>query len=751
MKHYRSLLVLIVTLMLSSTQVSAKLSQPDYVLYGTATWFGGPLPTESEVSIYLNNQLLTAASYKMGTNDNLNGLYALRIPMDSNDPRTFGSARPGDPASVFINGSLVADVLVGDYGVAERLDIDPINLSANTSVITLMAGEVVEGNVGQTTLTMQVQLSNQAEAEVSVDWQNVDGTAIGGDSCTFDVDYLNTNGTAVIGIGESQTDINIQVCGDTLIEASETFDIVLSQAENGVIQFDRAQGTILDDDGLPQLHGYDAVIYEPSSGDLVHEFELRLSRAYEQAVSVNYNTVGNSATANVDFVAASGTLVIPAGVVTASIPVTFLADAEDEGIEIMTVQLSAVNNATLVSNELTAFILDANQEQQTEESNVVTNEDVPDLISPSDVQFSADGQYLYVSTLHEGGSVLRFAFNNGQLNHLETINNMTVGFESGLFGLIRDLSLSPNGQYLFAAASGDQAIMSFTRNAIDGTLVLNQTVENNLTQDFGIEGVYGLAMSPDGQFIYAVGSESDALTVFAVNDTDGSLSFVEKEVLGIDDPSDAGGPVVFMDRPIDVQVSADGMQVYVAADFSSSLAVFNRDPLTGELSFQEAFKKGVNGVTGLGGAAAVWSSNDSRHLYVMGRGDDSVAVFDRSPTGTISFNRTLTQQQADFIGLNAPLAVIGSHDDSRLYGLGFDDSSLVSFERVVDNNDPNYGQLTFADIEQDNVNDVNSLAGPIALDLNPDGKWIVVAAGIDNALSLFKTHLNDLIFASGFD
>jgi len=751
MKHNRSLLILIVTLLVAATQVSAKLSQPDYVLYGTATWFGGPLANESEITIYLNNQLITVASYKMGTNEDLNGLYALRVPMDSNDPRTFGSARPGDPASIFINGNLVADVLVGDYGVAERLDIDPMNLSGDSSIISILPGEVSEGQSGETTLTMEIQLSNAADAEVSVDWQNVDGSAIGGDNCTFDVDYLNANGNAVIPIGSTSTSIGIQVCGDTLIESSETFEIVLSNAQNGVIQFDRATATILDDDGLPQLRGHDAVIYEPSSGTITQEYTLRLSRLYDQAVSVNYTTTAVTATAGLDFEATSGTLTIPANTLTGTINVNYLADAEDEPIEIMKVTLSSPVNATLVQSELTAFILDANQEEQTESGGTVNNDDEADLISPSDVLFSPDGTQLYVSSLHSGGSVMRFNFDRGNMTRIETIDNQSAGFEAGLFGLIRDLTLSPNGQFLFAAASGDQAIMSFTRNSTDGTLSLNQTVENNTTADFGIDGVYGLELSPDGQHIYAVGSESDAVSVFTVNGVDGTLAFVEKEQNGLADPDDGGTPVGFMDRPIDVQVTPDGSQVFVAADFSSALVVFNRDASTGELSYQESFKSGVNGVSGLGGASAIWIAHDGAHVYVLGRGDDTLAIFDRTAAGAVTFNAAMSQAQADFIGLNSPTALIGSDDSSRLYGLGFDDSSMVTFIRDTDSQQSSHGELTFADIEQDDVNDVESLAGPIALDVSPDGKWVVVAAAIDNALTAFKTHLNDLIFTNGFE
>lgn len=751
MKCIRSLLIYSMLTLVFTNQLSAKIAQPDFVFYGTATWFGAPLATESEISIYLNNQLLTVANYKMGTDDNLNGLYALRVPMDSNDPRVFGKARPGDPASVYINGNLVAEVLVGDYGVAERLDIDPSNLSNDTAVITILPAQLTEGQTGTSVLTMKVQISSESDTEVSVDWQNVDGSAIGDDSCGFDVDYINANGRVTIPIGSLEAEIGINICGDTLIESSETFEIVLSNAENGVIQFDRAEATILDDDGLPQLRGYDAVVYEPSSGSLVHDFELKLSRAYDQPVSVNYSTVAGSAQAGLDFEINSGTVTIPVGSTSTTIPVVFYADAEDEGIEVMTVQLSGASQATLVNEVLTAFILDANQDEQTESDGGINNQDVPDLINPSDVVFSDDGEYVYVSTLNDGGSVLRFKFKLGQLTYLETINNDRAGFESGLFGLIRDLTLTPDGLHLFAAASGDQAIMSFSRNATDGTLSLSQTVENNTPQDFGIEGVYGIDMSADGEFLYAVGSESDAVAVFAINENDGTLSFIEKEVLGVNDPGDPGDTVTFMDRPIDVQVSKDGSQVFIAADFSSSMVVFERDATTGKLSYLQSFKNSVSGVSGLSGASAIWPTHDNRHIYVTGRGDDSIAVFNRSQAGEITFNNALSQQQADFIGMNGPVAVIGSQSDSRLYGLGFDDSSMVTFNRNAVQGDPGYGDLTFADIEQDNVNDVNLMAGPIALDLSSDGQWVIVAAGIDNALTLFKTHLNDLIHANGFE
>ena len=751
MKNYMKVVCISLMLFMVTVDSEAKLSQPDYVLYGTATWFGGPLASEAEITIYLNNQLLTVAKYSMGQDSNLDGLYALRVPMDNNDPRTFGKARPGDPASIYIDGNLVADVLVGDYGVAERLDIDPINLAEDASVINILPASVTETDSGQVNLNMVITLSADAENDVTVDWQNIDGTAIGGDGCDFDVDYLNSSGTALIPTGQSQTQISIPVCGDTLIELSETFDIVLTNAQNGIIQFDRGEATILDNDGQPELRGFDMVVFEPDSGVLTEGFEFKLSRAYEQEVRVNYQTVAGTATANLDYTSRSGQLVIPAGQTSAVVDIDFLADGIDENLESMTLVLSNPVNTTLVYTELSAFILDANKEEQTIENGSITSDDVADLINPSDVQFSPDGKHVYVSTLAEGGSLLRFAFNNGTLTHLETINSSTVGFESGLFGLIRDITLSADGRFMYAAASGDQALMSIQRDNTSGQLSLTQTIENMSPDDIGLEGVYGLTISPDGLHLYAVGSQSDSLLVFDINSTDGSLTYLETEKQGVDDPSDSGPPVSFMDRPLDVVVSPDGMQVFVASDFSSSLSVFNRDAVTGLLSFQESFKNSVSGISGMGGATALSISNDNLQVYVLGRADDSIARFARTSAGVISFKGVVSQDNDDFIGLDSPTALLGSHDDSRLYVLGFDDSTLVTFERNQATVDVNFGNLKFADIEQDDVNNIDSMAGPVALDLDSSGRWILVAAGVDNAIEIFSTHLNDLIFKNGFE
>ena len=759
MKINRKMIFIALILSIMTSQVHAKLSQPDFVLYGTATWFGEPLANNSEISIFIESQLLTVAIYSMGSDDTLGGLYALRVPMDDVDPRKHGNARPGDPASVFINGNLVAEVLVGNYGTAERLDLDPLNLAASSGVLNILPGERLEGNSGTSLLSMQITLSEVSDEVVTVDWrtqQTSPTSALEGDACTGDFDYVNKNGVATIAAQSLSTTIEVEICGDTLIESSETFEVFLSNPNNAIIQFPIGTATILDDDGLPELRGNDMVVFEPASGTLTQGFQLNLSRAFEQDVSFNYATLPGTATGSSDYLHVAGTIIIPANQTRVMIPIDFFSDGLTESIETFTLQITNVSNAQLITPTLTGFIMDANREQQTKDPVEVDSTTVPDLISPSGVVFSNNDKHVYVSSLSGDGSLLHFTFLSGTLTLVSTVNNTTAGFENGLFKLIRQIALTPNGKYLYAAASGSNAISIFSLDSVTGELTFVDNFVEAVAGEFGIQEVYGIAVSDDGKHLYAAGSASDSVTAFSIDDMTGLVTLVETEKDGVDDANDSGTAVAFMDRPIKLDVSADGNNVYVSADNSSSIIVFDRDSTTGSLNYNQSLRSGIGGVTDLGGAANVLASEDGSHVYALGRADNAVVIFNRSNTGSLTYNKALTKANPDFIGLDSPNALISNPADDKVYVLGFDDSSMVSFTRDNVSASTEFGNLEFADLEQDEVDGVTKMNGPTALDISHNSSWIIVAAGIDNALVVFKTNIpeppvSNVLFADGFE
>src|SRR5690606_32669454 len=121
-----------------------------------------------------------------------------------------------------------------------------------------------EGDAGTTPFFFTVSLNQPAGAGgVSVDYATVDGTATAGD------DYIAASGTAPIAEGSTSVTLSVDVVGDTVTEADETFFVDLSNAVGAELADAQAMGTILNDDvetvsisaiqGEGQLSPYDGM------------------------------------------------------------------------------------------------------------------------------------------------------------------------------------------------------------------------------------------------------------------------------------------------------------------------------------------------------------------------------------------------------------------------------------------------------------------------------------------------------------
>lgn len=89
------------------------------------------------------------------------------------------------------------------------------------------------------TLALTVNRSGNISGTTTVQYgvqQFLGAGATGGASCsTAGVDYVTPNGTLTFAPGETAKDINVQICGDTLLEPSEYFSVELSNVTNGTL------------------------------------------------------------------------------------------------------------------------------------------------------------------------------------------------------------------------------------------------------------------------------------------------------------------------------------------------------------------------------------------------------------------------------------------------------------------------------------------------------------------------------------
>ncbi len=201
---------------------------------------------------------------------------------------------------------------------------------------------VVEGNSGTVTLAFTVTLSAPSGLSVGVDYATANGTATAGS------DYVATSGRLTFGPGITSLPLAVTVNGDTINEASETVLVNLTNPGNATILDGQGQGTIVDDDAAPSLFISDASVTEGNAGTVTATFDVQLTSASGQTVTVDWATANGTAVAPADYLAGSGTLTFPAGTTARTVSVTVNGDVLDEANETFTVNLSNAVNAPLI-------------------------------------------------------------------------------------------------------------------------------------------------------------------------------------------------------------------------------------------------------------------------------------------------------------------------------------------------------------------------------------------------------------------
>jgi len=186
---------------------------------------------------------------------------------------------------------------------------------------------VTEGNTGSTIATFTVTLSAAYDANVTVNYAAANGTATAGS------DYQAATGTLTFAPNETSKIVPVQVIGDRLAEANETFVVNLSNPTNAGIADGQGVDTILDDE--PRISIGDVSKKEGRKGQTtLFTFTVTLSAAYDQPVTMSFRTVdGTAKTSGQDYVAKTGTLTFAPGETTKTITIEVKGDNRKEANE----------------------------------------------------------------------------------------------------------------------------------------------------------------------------------------------------------------------------------------------------------------------------------------------------------------------------------------------------------------------------------------------------------------------------------
>jgi chitinase len=139
--------------------------------------------------------------------------------------------------------------------------LTPVILAAVSSAAfgapaDLSVGDVriVEGHNGIRSVEITVSVSPAAPGPVTATYVTRDGTALAA------TDFRAANGTVAFAPGEIVKKIEIGIIGETVIEADETFDLVLSNVSGATLADPAATVLIVNDDFQGRARGAPALV-----------------------------------------------------------------------------------------------------------------------------------------------------------------------------------------------------------------------------------------------------------------------------------------------------------------------------------------------------------------------------------------------------------------------------------------------------------------------------------------------------------
>jgi len=349
---------------------------------------------------------------------------------------------------------------------------------------------------------------------------------------------------------------------------------------------------------------------------------------------------------------------------------------------------------------------------------------VDGLAGADGVAVSPDGKHVYATgETDDAVSVFSRHPATGALTFLQTINHV-ANSTYGLDGA-QSVAITPDGTQALVVSNVSDALVVFNRNTTTGLLTYRQSLKDSVSPNDGLDGAIAIALSPDGVHAYVTGTTENALSVFRRDGVTGNWSFVQVFKDGVNSVDGLSGARA-------VAVSPDGVHVYTAAFSEDKLAIFSRDGETGQLTYRGVVQDNNGGIDGLDGAVGVSVSPDGSHVYVAGQNDDAVAVFQRTAA-----NHTLTYVQrvkdgTDVDGILRSSSVTVAADGRHVYATGYADNGVAVFSRNASS-----GSLTYVESRKDGQSGVTGINSAWAVTASPDNNHVYVAGKVSNAVAAF--------------
>lgn len=262
------------------------------------------------------------------------------------------SFAPGESEKI-VNLLVVADAL---DEVDEQVYLNLGNVSDPTGTVTPTLGALSEATVtinddddtpvvafsapsydvveSDGVAAVEVTLSAPSGQVVTVNYETAESAA------RAPFDYEHITGTLTFQPGETSHTFNVVVVDDSGDESDEDFEVALKSPVNAMMGIQSAAAVVIEDNDNPPTVGFELGTYTVDEDAGTAEIIVALSGESGKTVTVDYATSDGTATDGDDYDAASGTITFNAGVLTQTLSINILDNAQGELVETFDVTLS---------------------------------------------------------------------------------------------------------------------------------------------------------------------------------------------------------------------------------------------------------------------------------------------------------------------------------------------------------------------------------------------------------------------------
>ena len=194
---------------------------------------------------------------------------------------------------------------------------------------------------------------------------------------------------------------------------------------------------------------------------------------------------------------------------------------------------------------------------------------VDGLAKPTAVAVSPDGAHLYATG---GGEDAVAVFSRNMVSCALTFVEAQRDGTGGVDGLSRStaVAVSPDGANVYVTGEHDNAVASFARNGVTGALTFLAVDRDGKRGVKGIKGAQSVVVTPDGSTVYVAGEVKNGVGFFHRDAATGVLEFFEPY---LDGKNGFDG----LDGVFAIALSPDGKHLYSAARGESAVGAFTAD------------------------------------------------------------------------------------------------------------------------------------------------------------------------------